>query len=269
MKTPNNNPFQFIQDLADGKTVKPTWSHESLKRQLEDEEIDENDFQFLSNLLKESIGDLNVLREVFVFRNRLAHGLKPGQERFIQMQELGCRNYPLTDLDISGYELPEILLANGEIGGSLLMSNTHVRRSVDMHMAQIGESVEQGGAQIKGCVDQSEAEIEKDVYQVKAVIGENVDQTKAKIGGSVFQTGSKIGGDVNQRDAEIGGNLDQADAEIRRDVYQMLIKIKRDLIQTDLKIKGAMDQQGAQIGGRIHPKTKEAVDWFNRLFGKG
>ena len=175
--------------------------------------IDENDARFLQNILNEFIGDPNILKEVYLFRNRLNHALQPGRELYLKMQSLRCRNYPLTDLDLTGYELPTIQLRDAQIGGNLLMDHTKIRERVIM---------------------------------IDAKIAGNMDQSHVEIGGDLNQRGINIGEHLGQYDMKIGGALIQEDAKIL--IARQSGEIKRGVDQSNATF-GSLNQIGLKING--------------------
>ena len=105
-------PFEFSLD-------KPDFDHNDIDRQLEEGRINGVDAVFLHNLVKKHAIDYRILFDATVYRKKLSDGLQPGRDLFVKMQKLGCKNHPLTDLDISDYKLPDIDLRYAQIGGDL------------------------------------------------------------------------------------------------------------------------------------------------------
>jgi hypothetical protein len=189
-------------------------------------EIDDVTRDFLWNVLTEASVDAvtsaSVVRDCRLYMARLLGGMKPGQDLFIRVQELGLKHHIGTmrdgkpvDLDISKYTVPEVQLAGAIIAGSFTMEQTTVVNDVRLDQAVIGGDVDQWRAVIGGNVDQREVEISHDAVQCKAKIGGDVYQSRAKIGGDVDQSKARIGGDVDQGRAKIGGDVDQVGTEIR------------------------------------------------------
>lgn len=228
----NNSPKAFLQ------FVTPEFTHQDIDQRLEEGCINNIDAEFLKNILNEYIGNPEILKEVYLYRNRLNNNLKPGQDLFIKMQELGCKNHPLTGLDISGYYLPSVDLNNGTVGENLFMLDTHVRGSIWQkkmnvggcvnQMGLIGRSIWQSGARIGEYVCQNEVKIRSGVCQSEAEIGGDVDQSEAEIGGNIYQMGVKIGGSINQKKSKIEGYIDQDGMEVKKNVCQDGMEVGRD-----------------------------------------
>lgn len=109
-------------------------------------EIDDVNRDYLLNVLAEYEINPEVIKAIQLYRSRLRRGLKPGQDLFIRMQELGLKHHLELDkvrgIDISGYELPSIELAGAIINGHLNRDFSVVIGNVGMPKAKIGGQVD-------------------------------------------------------------------------------------------------------------------------------
>jgi len=233
-EVPSSNPFQFLEDLDNGEPIQPTFSHISLKRQLLDGKISIIDYKFLRNVLGIFAYNRDVLRDVIEFRNLLNQGQQPGESEFVKMQNLGCKNYPLTGLDLSGYSLPDVKLGCGEIGGHLQMRFTNVEGDVEMGLLKVRQSVDMTGMRIKG-----------DVMQHGMRTGGGVTMQEAEVEGNVQQTGIRSQFSLDMRGLK-ARNVYQifAGAEGRADFRGAKLQ---KLDQIDANIKDGTDLTGAQV----------------------
>ena len=102
----------------------PEFTTSDIDSALEEDRIDENDAQFLRNTLNGlCAGEKEVLKEILTYRTRLNNGLKPGQERFILMQELGCKSHPHTGINIVACSKCKQLILKSEAVETLIDSS--------------------------------------------------------------------------------------------------------------------------------------------------
>lgn len=233
-KTPSNNPFQFFQDFEEGREVRPTFSHFSLKRQLDEGAIDRNDYMFLGNVLDAYRKNPDILKDVYEFRKLTNQGGIPDVDIFVTMQNMGCRSYPF-GLDITGLILSEVKLNRAKIGRNLKMCYTTAEKDVDQTMMEV-----------KGNVDMSGLYAGGDVLQQGIQTGGGVIQEQMVVKGDVSQTGAVINGSLVQTMMEVGKRLDQTNIQVRGRV-DLRGAIIKQLDQTDAHIKDGTDLKGAQI----------------------
>ena len=214
---------------------------------LEQDLIRNSDADFLQNVANEAVVNPEVVNAVNLYRMRVGNDLKPGQELFIRMQELGLKNHPLTGLDISSYHLPQVNLIDANFGGILNMSDTVVDRNVYQQEMK-AEDVYQVDMKARR-VDQRA--MKAGVVCQQGMKAERVDQAVMKAR-RVDQKRMEAG-DVDQREMKAGVVCQQGMKAERvnqkgmetRDIDQVLMEAKW-VDQRGMKA-GRVDQDGMQV----------------------
>jgi len=241
-----------IPEHLDIKGGEITYTETDVEAAYEAGKIDNENRNFLLNLLAEYEINPTVLEAVQLYRSRLKRGLKPGQELFIRMQELGLRHHlelkASRGINISGYELPSVDLSGAIIAGDIDMSHSIVRKTVSLDASSIGGRVGMEKAVIGDYVWLESSEIRGPVCMTRVKIEGHVNLNDAFIEGDVMMDGAEIGSGVDQGKAEIGGVVCLAEAKIKGDVYQKDAKIRKGVNLDDAEIEGEMIQEGAEIG---------------------
>lgn len=205
------------------------FTREDINKAFEEGKIDDIDRYFLVNVLGESVLDSEVVNAVNLYRWRIGNGLKPGQELFIRMNEIGLKHHPLTDLDISGYNLPEVYL-----DGAIV-------RNLDMSCTVVNGMVRQGG-------------IKADNIHQEGMKAYYVEQGWAEIKGTVIQNGARINTSLKQKHIKasciqqfglVANIVDQSNGKVKSVDQQSL---EANIVNQDRIKVGSLDQSNSKIG---------------------
>jgi len=180
-------------------------------------EIDYVNREHLRRVLVEYKHNPGVIRDILLYRHRIANNMKPGQELFIKMQELGLKHHlklGKRGLDISGYDLPMFDLSGGIISGRSKIVDTLIRGEFEMIESKIWSKLELNnsrffggvnlfGANIDGPVDLRQARVWNGVDLGMVEIWGDVDLRQAWIMGNFNTQGSMISADIIKDGSEI------------------------------------------------------------------
>jgi len=181
-------------------------------------EIDDVNREYLLNILAEHKYNPGIINTILNYRDRIANNMKPGQELFIKMQEIGFKhhiNLGKLGLDISGYNLPMVDLSGGIVNGVFRMRHTEVRSNIKIIDARFLNDVD--FSQIKAwCnVQLSRTKINGNLNLYKAIIEGNIDISEVDIPfGSVNLGKSVIWGAVQKKGINTYHGISEEGAKI-------------------------------------------------------
>ena len=102
--------------------------------------MEPRDREFMARLVKVAELDPDVLKRVAIMRHKLNNGIKLTRTEASELlEQLKCKGFYLTDLDISGYEFGELDLTDAFFGGGYYARYATVRgdnRQIRMHVGR-------------------------------------------------------------------------------------------------------------------------------------
>lgn len=206
--------------------------------------LHERDKTFMRNLIAKAKKDPSVLSRVVRMREKLNNYKQSYSSREFRnakkltrkeirelIQELECRGFYHTDLDISGYTFNNLSLRGSVIGGDLIMS---YREGVydeykNSRPVKIKGNFDQAGIVVQGSIHQNDIVVVGNFLQENLTC-RDLQQRRVVVCGGMYQSGCLVEGWVKQDD----------------------IFIKGHNIQERTRAGGGITQVQATIGGNNH-----------------
>lgn len=241
------------------------------------------DFRFIQNLRARHQWDPDVLRRAVKMRIKVNNGEKLSFEEAGELLlQLGCRNFPHSDLDLSRYHFQNLVLFNLYVGGDfncedVVVEGFHVlvadidgdyvapRMKIYGYNAErlnirgnnnqedlfVGGKNETGG-HVHGDNNQRKMKIIGDNQQIYLEIGGDNNQQNSYVQGKNWQEEMKVAGDNNQNSMQIEGRNDQNSMRVGRRNEQREMKVGEHNMQIGMHVHGMNFQQGMVVSKENH-----------------
>ncbi|MDH5597327.1 MAG: hypothetical protein OEY44_04425 [Candidatus Peregrinibacteria bacterium] len=216
-------------DIRDGQI---NYTDSEVQQAFEAGQIDDVNRAYLLNVLTENGRNPGVLQNILQYRGRVASGLKPDNNLFLDMQELGLKHHLEvggSGLDLGALPCPRIDFSGGIIAGG-----------VNMDYAQVRNQANFGGALIDGQLSANYADLGGDFLMPRATVNgpvrmyhmkaRDLDWNSSKAGDLVMHDYSRIQGNLTEKGAQVANNLTQLHVDVG----------------------GRLEEDGLEVGGRLY-----------------